>query len=227
MRRLIAILTLVLFSVTAYADIPWLCETQGKHLNYVRRYADSGKVKWRYSIFFRSVGEEGPDGRRVDYTYDFRKPGGSQMYGGPIRLNALLSPGGDVTLDIAATLQATFRNMFPKAKIVAEGGTTVLPSELTEGDTLPDVSAVITVHGVKYAVSVSERKVLRRETIETAAGSFDCTVVSEHKIESGLGLNRDVVTHTWYARGIGEVRHDTYDWKSGKLQTVETLESVE
>lgn len=226
MRRLGAITALLLVSLAANAASPWFCETQGRRLAYVRHNAETGKVKWRYTMTFDKVGG-GAEGRTVDYTYDFRKPGGAQMYGGPIGMSAHVSPAGDVTLDIAATMQAVFRSMFPKAKVVSEGGLTVLPAVLEPGDSLPDASAVVTVHGMKYTVSVTERSVVRRESLKTAAGTFDCIVVSEHKVENGLGRNRDVLNYTWYAVGVGEVRHDTYDWKTRKLQTFETLESID
>lgn len=226
MRRPGAILALLLVSLVSSAASPWFCETQGRRLSYVRHNADNGKVKWRYTMTFDRVAR-GSDGASVDYTYDFRKPGGAQMYGGPIEMHARISPAGDVTLDIAATMQAVFRSMFPKAKIVSEGGLTVLPAALEPGDSLPDASAVVTVHGMKYTVSVTERSVVRRESLKTAAGTFDCIVVSEHKVETGPGRNRDVLNYTWYAAGVGEVRHDTYGWKTRKLETFETLESID
>lgn len=226
MRRPSAILALLLVSLASSAASPWFCETQGRRLSYVRHNADNGKVKWRYTMTFDKV-VRGTDGTTVDYAYDFRKPGGAQMYGGPIEMHARISPAGDVTLDIAATMQAVFRSMFPKAKIVSEGGLTVLPAALEPGDSLPDASAVVTVHGMKYTVSVTERSVVRREPLKTAAGTFDCIVVSEHKVETGPGRNRDVLNYTWYAAGVGEVRHDTYGWKTRKLETFETLESID
>ena len=226
MRRLCAISALLLVSLAASAASPWFCTTQGRRLSYVRHNAENGRVKWRYTMTFERVGE-GPEGTTVDYTYDFRKPGGAQMYGGPIEMCAHISSAGDVTLDIAATLHAVFRSMFPKANIVSDGGLTVLPAALEPGDSLPDASAVVTVLGMKYTVSVTERSVLRREPLRTPAGTFDCIVVSEHKVENGVGRNRDVRTLTWYAAGVGEVRHDTFDWKTGKLQTFETLESID
>lgn len=227
-RNIIAALLLLLLAPqVSSAASPWFCTTQGRRLAYVRHNAENGRVKWLYTMTFDKV-STGPDGGcTVEYTYDFRKPGGAQMYGGPIEMCAHISSAGDVTLDIAATLHAVFSNMFPKAKIASEGGMTALPAALEPGDSLPDASAVVTVLGMKYTVSVTERSVVRREPLRTPAGTFDCIVVSEHKIENGVGRNRDVRTLTWYAAGVGEVRHDTFDWKTGKLQTFETLESID
>ena len=58
--------------------------------------------------------------------------------------------------------------------------------------------------------------------ITVPAGTFDCIVVREHKVERGPGRNRTTTGETWYARGIGYLRHDTYD-KNLKLETTEVL----
>ena len=63
---------------------------------------------------------------------------------------------------------------------------------------------------------------LRSEVLSTPAGDFDCVVVSEHKVEKGPGRNRVTTALTWYARGTGMVRHDTYD-RNMKLETSEVL----
>ena len=222
--RLRAVISALLLAAAlpAPAGNPYFCTGQGRRLIYERHYADGGRLKWRYTFSIDKV-EDGS----VDYSYDFRKANGAQMYGGPILMHAGVDSVGAVTLDLSATMQAVFRNLFPKADVSSEGGLTVLPADLQPGDTLEDASAVVKVLGMRYTVRVSERSVLRRETLATPAGEFDCVVVAERKVENGAGRNRDVLTHTWYAEGVGEVRHDTYDYKSSKLQTVESLISIE
>lgn len=225
MKKLYALLlALIVATFPMDAVQPYFCNSQGRVLSYVRRGPDGGKVKWKYTVTIDKVVREA-SGSGVDYTYDFRKPGGAQMYGGPIALHAQIAENGDVTLDLAATMLSVFRNMFPRSSFSSEGGGTVLPADIAPGGTLPDASAEVKVGALKYNVAVTERKVLREERLKTPAGEFDCVVVSEHKVEGGL-RSRNVRTLTWYARGVGEVRHDTMD-KNGKLQTSEVLESIE
>lgn len=223
-RKFLAFLLLALAPFALHAAQPFFCNSQGCVLSYVRRGPDGGKVKWKYTVTIDRVVKDA-SGSTVDYTYDFRKPGGAQMYGGPIALRAQISENGDVALDLAATMLSIFRNMFPRSSFSSEGGRTVLPADLAPGHTLPDASAEVRVGALRYDVTVTERKVLREERIKTPAGEFDCLVVSERKVEGGL-RSRNVRTLTWYARGVGEVRHDTMD-KNGKLQTSEVLESIE
>lgn len=225
MKKLYALLlVLIVAAFPMTAAQPFFCNSQGRVLSYVRRGPDGGKVKWKYTVIIERVVKDA-SGSTVDYTYEFRKPGGAQMYGGPIALRAQISEKGDVALDLAATMLSIFRNMFPRSSFSSEGGRTVIPSGIAPGDVLPDASAEVRVGALRYDVTVTERKVLREERIKTPAGEFDCLVVSEHKVEGGL-RSRNVRTLTWYARGVGEVRHDTMD-KNGKLQTSEVLESIE
>ena len=74
-------------------------------------------------------------------------------------------------------------------------------------------------------VTVTERRVLGTDTLTTPAGTFPCVIVSEHKVEKGMMRNRVTTARTWYARGVGMVRHDTYD-RNLKLETTEVLEKI-
>ncbi len=59
----------------------------------------------------------------------------------------------------------------------------------------------------------------------TFAGTFDCIVVREHKLEKAPLMKRDRITLTWYALGYGMVRHDTF-FINGDVETTEQLESI-
>lgn len=222
MKRLAIVALLMFLAVCAEAGSPYFSTRSGTRMHYVRRNASNNKMVWSYDVSVDSVyaGE-------IDFTYDFHRPGGGQMYGGPLKMSMLLSDGGDITMDVAATVKTFVHNIFPKTEVWSEGGETCLPASMSPGDSLPEVFSSARVLKMNYNVSITGRSVLRRETIVTPAGSFDCLVVEEHKVESGLGRNRDIKTLTWYAAGTGEVKHESYDWKTQKLLTVEMLESVE
>ncbi|MCQ2181866.1 MAG: hypothetical protein MJY89_00450 [Bacteroidales bacterium] len=222
MRRFVFIFQLLLLAFGANAGSPYFATREGTVMSYVRRNASEDKVVWKYTV---SVNEVHPDG--IDFTYDFHRPGGGQMYGGPLNMFMSLDEDGNISMDVAATVKNFVHNIFPQKEIWSEGGETQIPSSMRPGDVLPDVRAKARVLGMNYNVDINGRSVLRSETISTPAGTFDCLVVEEHKVESGLGRNRDIRTLTWYSAGIGEVRHESYDWKTQKLLTVEVLESIE
>lgn len=205
---------------------PYFCDTDGTKLVYERRYADSGELKWRHTMTIGSVSMEDDGVRTVCYSSDFKKPDGKQLYGGRIPLTATISPCGDVSLDAAESVCSVFRNIFPDGIVGSEQVISTLPSGLSEGDTLPDVSFEVKLAFASFKVDISSRTVLREETINTPAGDFDCLVVQEHREEHGLGRNRITTALTWYARGIGMVRHDTYD-KNLRIETSERLISID
>ncbi|MBP5389696.1 MAG: hypothetical protein J6Y27_05060 [Bacteroidales bacterium] len=48
---------------------------------------------------------------------------------------------------------------------------------------------------------------------------FDCLVAREHKVEDAPIHHKDTWSVTWYAPGIGYVRHDSYDKKMRLLSS--------
>lgn len=204
---------------------PYFCDREGAVLRYERSYVDSGKLKWKHEMTICEVLPDGDGGLEVSYSSEFRRPGGGRMYGGPIELEAAVEADGDVLVDVAASLASAMRNLLPDRAVTAEPCYTLLPSDMEPGDRLPDAACTVGAAFASYDVAVSERSVLRRESIATPAGDFDCVVVSEHKVERGPGRNRVTTALTWYARGIGMVRHDTYD-RNMKLETSEVLTEI-
>ena len=95
--------------------------------------------------------------------------------------------------------------------------------ELFEVDDIEDAVFEVTVAGLPCKVSVTDRKVVGRERITVPAGTFDCVVVLEHKSQR-LGKLVVSYAYTWYAAGIGMIRHDTY--VKGSLKTTERLVSL-
>ncbi len=97
-----------------------------------------------------------------------------------------------------------------------------------EGTSLTDGSLNVRVGAngaylLNMNVLVTERKIEAYETIETAAGSFDCIVLSQ-KVSTKVLIRIQSTTKEWYAEGIGMVRSETYNRK-GKLQGYSELTS--
>jgi hypothetical protein len=90
-----------------------------------------------------------------------------------------------------------------------------LPADMKPGDKLPDGRGTVKTGVMTHSREIIEREVLRYERVTVPAGTFDCIVVREHKIERGIGRNRDTLTENWYAPGIGPVRHDSYNYNNG------------
>lgn len=201
---------------------PFFCERPGAVMRYERRFADNNKLKWTQEMSILDVSET-EQGKRVSYKSEFRGKSGKLMYGGPVSLEMLVFPNGDIGMDLSASLKSVASNYVSDSMIKGEPCFSVLPSSMKEGDLLEDAVFEVTVAGLPCKVSVTDRKVVGRERITVPAGTFDCVVVLEHKSQR-LGKLVVSYAYTWYAAGIGMIRHDTY--VKGSLKTTERLVSL-
>ena len=192
-------------------------------LVYVRNNVQDGKVEWRHTVHVVGVKDQG---KTVRYTTEseFTKANGKPLYKSSMcEFFNVDKETGDILFDVSATMVSYIKGRIG-VNATSEGILSSFPSTLNPGDMLDEVSGQAKVGPLTYTVTVNERKVVRYETISVPAGKYDCVVIREHKVESGPGHNRDVINISWYCKGIGYVRHDTYI--KGKLDTSEVLESI-
>ncbi len=216
---------LVLSCMDAGAQ-PYFCVDKGAELKYVRRTVKNNKVKWIHTMTIDDVAYIADSSMIVNYSSYMEMNAAIGRMDTPAKMEVVIAPSGDVQMDIAATMMSVLKGfLWDGADVSAEGGVSILPYELVPGDSLDDSHGAVHALGMTMTADVTGRTVLRTETITTPAGTFDCVVVSEHKVEKGMMRNRVTTAHTWYARGVGMVRHDTYD-KKMRLETSEVLESI-
>ncbi len=97
-----------------------------------------------------------------------------------------------------------------------------VPNDLTVGETLPDANVTMTMSmagmKMKTVVNMINRKVEKKETVTTAAGTYDCYVIySESQIET-MGMNKTFPSRLWLAEGVGMVKQESYQ-KDGDLMS--------
>lgn len=225
MRTIAIALSALLLTISSFAGgqeaEPYFCTKEGCTLEYVRKYTD-GKVKWYHTMEISDVWLSEGKGT-IKYSSQMKNGKGNYIYE-PAGMVAFADEG-DVTVNtgesVAAVLQA---KLGKKITVTWQGGKSTVPSAMAPGDTLPDVECSVSALGMTMKIRVTERKVLRRETLRTNAGVFECLVVQEKKSEIGMGRRRFTTADTWYCRGMGMIRHDTYN-KKGELETSEVLDS--
>lgn len=220
MRNILLAILFCLIPLSAPAGTPYFPDKAGSTLRYERKDAGNGKTVWEHVMQVREE-KTAKGGREMVCRSHFSKPGGNQAM--DVDYKTIIDSDGNVTSDLASSLVSAIRNFLPKMEIKADFSPTTLPSTLTAGDKLPDASSEIAIKGKIFSVNVTEREVLREETLTTPAGTFDCVVVTERKKEKFTLYNRDTISYTWYAKGVGMVRHDT--WKNGRCETSEVLVS--
>ena len=99
-----------------------------------------------------------------------------------------------------------------------------IPAELSVGMELPDYEIEIKVMFITSKMGCRDRKVIGRESVTTPAGTFDCYVVEETMTAKAMMVNEKTRQVSWYARGIGLVRQQTFDKK--KLTGTTILTSI-
>ena len=104
-----------------------------------------------------------------------------------------------------------------------------IPNDLEIGQTLPDASASINLNAqilaINFDIVLSNRKVVRREQIETPAGTFDCYVITYDNEMRGRVASRNYKCTDWIAEGIGMVKQETYK-ENGRLMSRSLLNEV-
>ena len=213
MKRILLIMTLLLAGFAAWAGEPYCCTTPGRTLVYERTKAN-GRFERTVTMEYTTVRRSG-SARLVDCILTVRGPGGRELYGGPSQQTTVVTADGTVEQNLAESLRTVLHNMFPGASQSAEGTPAILPADMKPGDKLPDGRCTVKTGIMTHSMEIIEREVLRYERITVPAGTFDCVVVRERKIERGIGLGRDTVCENWYAPGIGPVRHDSYNYNNG------------
>lgn len=213
-------LLLTAICLDAYSQ-GYFCDKKGATVEYVRREVKDGSFVWRFTGTITNVSD---DGRYKNITTEasFTKENGKLLYSSPvIQMVRLDNETGEICIDVAGAMASYIK---ARAGLTATYSTVYsdLSADAQPGDELESVYAQAKVGPLTYNLSITERKILRFETLTVPGGTFDCIVLEEHKKEDGPGHHRDVINHTWYCKGVGYVRHDSYI--DGELDTSEILE---
>lgn len=222
MKKWFFILLLLLPGFSALAGGPYFCNQAGRKLYYERYSAGKGKLVQTTVLDFMAVNPD-ETGLKVEYVMSVTKPNGRPLYGGPADLTVVITAGNDVLMDLGDSIQKFLKNLFPHSRVkMLENIPALIPAAMQPGDTLPDTHFLMNVGSLKCSINVDGRTVLRNERIETPAGTFDCMVVRERKTEKQPIATKVTWSDSWYAPGIGYVRHDSYD-KNMELESSELL----
>ncbi|MFA7116440.1 MAG: hypothetical protein WC140_04315 [Bacteroidales bacterium] len=208
-------------------SVAYFCNKEGFTLEYTRKKAD-GSIYW-YDYWRIYKVEK----NAVTYSIEILNKNKKPKIKETSLLTAVISHKSvndnysagvyiDTGSSMAAIMQAYTSDYI---KFTSKGEKSLLPSDMQVGDSLVPIYTEVYAMGLTMKISINDRIVLRRERIHTEIGDFNCMVVREHKIEKGMGRNRKTIGYTWYARGYGMIRHDTYNMNNERI-TMELLSSV-
>ena len=90
---------------------------------------------------------------------------------------------------------------------------------------LPDYEFYCKVSIISMRVLGENRRIVGKESIQTAAGLFDCFIMEETITTKSMIMKDVEIIKSWYAYGIGLVKEITYD-KNGKLVSTMILNKI-
>lgn len=210
MKNFVLTLSLTLLcavSTFARSGEPYFCVTPGATLYYERMDFDRNRLAQTTLFEIDSLITNSDGSKRLYYHVTMLKRNGRPIFGGRTALTMDISAKGDTDMDFGATVMCFVKNVL-NVDLTAEGTPAIIPADMKVGDTLPDAHCVVRAPIGKLTIDVTERKVLREETIVTKAGTFKCLVAREHKVENAPFHHVDTWSDSWYAPGMGYVRHD-------------------
>jgi len=125
-----------------------------------------------------------------------------------------------VHIDYESLLSNEMMQQFNNAEMEITGTDVVWPNDLTVGEDLPDANVQIkmSMGGINMNMNVEtvNRKVEKKEQVDTPAGSFDCYVISSDTKSKMMMANKTFPSRQWLAEGVGMIKQETYN-KSGKI----------
>ncbi len=225
MRKGLLLIIALFTTLSLLAQEPYFCTRPGTKLYYERHKANSTKLL-QTTLFEIESNQATEEGQVIQYAVTMSKANGSELYGGRAIQSTLIAPNGELKLNFGETAKIFLKNMLSRTKVEATESWALLPADIQPGDSLADTHCTVTVAGLHAYFHLTERRVLRRETITTPAGTFDCMVVREHKEEDAPFHHPDNWQDNYYVPGIGYVRHDKYD-KNMRLLESEVLIRIE
>ncbi|MDC6384890.1 hypothetical protein D2V93_15095 [Flagellimonas taeanensis] len=134
--------------------------------------------------------------------------------------------GNVVRIDFKSLMNEQMLSQFGDMEMDITGTDVELPNDLSVGQALPDSNVNLKMKmggavNMNMNVETINRKVEKKESLTTPAGTFDCYVIySETRTKMMMG-NQTQPSRIWLAEGVGMVKQESYN-KSGKL-TASTL----
>ena len=181
-------------------------------------FNDKGKITSTSESFIKSVKA---DGANYDATVESttKNDKGKVLFEG--KTFNVKCENGTIKMDISSLMMADFAQQIKDMEISISGNGMEIPPVLTEGMALSDGttemkmgSKGMTFMNMKF--DVKNRKVEKKESITTAAGTFDCYKIT-YDMDMKVMFKRAVSVKQWFAEGVGLVKSESYN-KKGELE---------
>lgn len=128
---------------------------------------------------------------------------------------------GTIKLDISSMMMGDVSSQMKNMEATISGDGIDYPATLSEGMALKDGATEIKLgsNGMTFITmkfDIKNRKVEKKETITTPAGTFECYKIT-YDMDMKVMLKRSMKTAEWIAPGVGVVKTESYNQK-GELE---------
>ncbi len=209
MKRLFLLFLLLTGIMQVHAQTPYCCVTKGAELTYTD-YDAKGKETSTTTTVYKDV-------KMIsDMDYDIVmettvNAGGTVTTvetGMEVRNGSAMISMGQGNIDLTATDPELLR----------------IPNKLAVGYKLPLGEMIVDLGGFRVKNTITENEIVNREEITTPAGTFKCYVLKQTSEGRVMGIKNETTLKVWYARGIGQVKMETYS--KGELFSTSVLTSL-
>lgn len=181
-----------------------------------------GKVESTSIQKVESIARDG-DKTTANLEITLKDKKGKETYSGP---STITCDGKSIYFDISDMMPQNVSNVAGTGEVRMEGDGFLLPNNLKAGDKLPDSKNTVVVEvGPMTMTSEFEMtnfQVFGKEKITTPAGTFDAMKISYDNYAKVMMAKVEGSTVTWFAKGVGTIKTETYD-KNGKLISTQEL----
>lgn len=209
MKKTLLVLAGLSLALTALAQHPFTCTTEGATLRYMSTDAKGNETSTT-DVNITKVVSSGDSFTITQTTQLFLN---GKAFTKAIETTSTVKDG-DVLVDFSGGMA-----------LATEGGGFNLPKRLAVGLELPTGEVTVDLQGLQVKQDITFHKVVAKEEITVPASTYECYVVERQYSAKMLGMKVKGSMKTWYARGIGAVRTDTFD-KKGKLSSSQILTEV-
>jgi len=207
---LAAVIAALVASIPMNAQRPLCCDTEGTILQYEKTEFKKDKIVRYQKMEVLKVEQGSKEEKNVTIRTTLTRPDGKYVYGGPLSTQTKVYANGEIELNLADMATAVIKSLFPKQSVETASVQATLPALLSVGEKLSDIKCEMKIGPYKHTIQVCEREVLRKESLDVPAGTFECYLIREHRIESSILRNKDCILYDWYSPGLGIVRHDNF-----------------
>jgi len=214
MKKTLTLALLSLFFVTAYAQNPYFAVKEGQVLTMAEKNP-KGKITG-YSTLTITKMEGNSTNGTVNYQTmvmdDKKKP----LMATPMELSIQIVDG------VVKFDPSSFAKISEGMEI--SGDSFLLPANASVGDTFNDYVITIAIGPIKTTTTISELKVEAQENFSVSGKEYSCLVVSSVNSTRIMGMTNKGLQKTWYAKGVGIVKTESYDKNNKLVLTTELVE---